>query len=89
VAQTEGKPLPEISRASGDPGPALDRLRQVIASRRIALTYADDLGGALGLSSGDRISVLRGLTPAVEFGVLAHELAHLCEAIRYVRFLRV
>jgi hypothetical protein len=76
VAQTEGEPLPELSRAAGDPGPALDRLRQVIAGRRIELAYADNLGGAVGLSSGGRISVLRGLTPAVEFGVLAHELAH-------------
>ena len=42
----------------------------------MAVEYADDLGGALGTSSGGRIRLLNGLSPAVEFTTLVHEHAH-------------
>ena len=37
---------------------------------------ADDLGGALGTSTSERIQILNGLSPAETFVVLAHEYAH-------------
>ena len=76
VKQTEGKPLPEFSTVAGDPGEHLERLKQFTASQGIELEYAPDLGGADGLSSGGRIRLLEGQTPAHEFSVLAHEVAH-------------
>ena len=76
VEQTEGAPLPRPSEAQGDPGEAIARLKNAIVSQGIALEYADDLGGALGLSCGRRIRVLTGLSAASEFAVLTHEYAH-------------
>jgi hypothetical protein len=84
VSQTDGEPLPDVAQPTGEPGHALLRMRAAIASRSITLDYADALGGALGLSSGGRICVLRELSPASEFVVLAHEFAHLCERVGYV-----
>jgi hypothetical protein len=76
VAQTDGAALPQPSEAHGDPGEATGRLKTAITSQGIALEYADDLSGALGLSCGGRIRVLAGLSPASEFAVLCHEFAH-------------
>jgi hypothetical protein len=87
VEQTDGAPLPQPAEVGGDPGDKIASLKAAIVSRNIVLEYEDHLDGALGLSCGGRIRVLNGLTPASEFAVLAHEYAHLCEAIRYVRFL--
>jgi len=85
VAQTDGAPLPEPAVPGGDQGAATDRLKAAIASHGIAVEYAQELDGALGTSSGGRIQVLTGLQPASEFMVLAHEFAHLCSAVGYVR----
>jgi hypothetical protein len=76
VEQTDGAPLPQPSEAQGNPGETTARLRAAIASHGIALEYADNLGGALGLSCGGRIRVMNGLSPASEFSVLAHDYAH-------------
>ena len=76
VSQTEGDPLPEPARVSGDASGAMDALRSVIAGRGIELVEDADLGGADGLSTGGRIKIRGGLAPAAAFGVLAHELAH-------------
>lgn len=76
VSQTDGEPLPELSRVAGDPGEYTARLKAVIASRGIVLEYAQELGGADGLSKKGTIVIREGLTPADEFSVLAHELAH-------------
>lgn len=76
ITQTDGEPLPEESQATGHPGAALAQIRTAIAARDISLEYVEALGGALGTSSGGRIQVLSGLTPATEFLVLAHEYAH-------------
>jgi N-terminal domain of anti-restriction factor ArdC/IrrE N-terminal-like domain len=75
LAQTDGEPLPEAARASGDPGSKI-ALRAAILQRGIAIESADDLNGALGTSSGGRIQILNGLSPAEELVVLAHEYAH-------------
>lgn len=76
VAQTDGDPLPEFASAQGDPGPLLDNLRGFASERGIAIDIDPDLGTALGVSRGGRISLRPGLTPAEEFSTLAHELAH-------------
>ncbi len=76
VEQTDGAPLPHLAEAAGDPGHHTAELKRVIAADGIAVEYADDLGGALGVSCGGRIRVLTGLSRASEFEVLTHEYAH-------------
>lgn len=76
ISQTDGEPLPEPSRVIGDPGRHLDRLREFIAERGIALDNADVPFGADGVSRGGRISIRSGLEPAHEFSVTVHEMAH-------------
>ena len=76
MAQTDGDPLPEAAKASGDPGRTTTALRAAILARGIAVDAVDDLGGALGTSAGGRIQILNGLSPAEELVVLVHEFAH-------------
>lgn len=76
VAQTDGEPLPDVAAASGDPGTRTMRLRDAIVSQGIVIDDVSDLGGALGLSTGGRIQILRHLGAAEAFVVLAHEYAH-------------
>jgi len=76
VEQTDGEPLPEPSEASGNPGAKTASLKSAILEQGIALESVDDLGGALGTSSGGRIRLLNGLSPAAEFTTLVHEYAH-------------
>ena len=59
-------------------------LKTVILEQGIAIGYADELGGALGTSSGGCIRLLNGLSPAMEFTTLVHEHAHLCTRRGYV-----
>jgi hypothetical protein len=58
-------------------------LKTAIIGRGIALESVDDLGSALGTSSGGRIQVLNGLFPAMEFTTLVHEYAHSSAAVGY------
>lgn len=82
ISQTDGEPLPEIPDAGGNPGGYTERLKQAIAGRGIDLTYAGqfeaikELGNADGASLGGKIIIRDDLTPANEFTVLVHELAH-------------
>ena len=76
IEQTDGEPLPAPCEASGDPGEKTALLKTAILEQGIAIEYADNLGGALGTSSGRRIQLLNGLSPAVEFTTLVHEHAH-------------
>jgi hypothetical protein len=76
ILQTSGEPLPELGRTKGDPGLHLDSLKAFIASRQITLEYTDTIRPALGTSSGGRIRLALGLSPAEQFSVLAHETAH-------------
>ena len=76
VSQTEGKDLPQFARVQGDPAEKLDRLKALVQAEGIGLSYSDRLGGAFGVSHKGRIEILSGLTPAHEFSVLVHELAH-------------
>ncbi|MEP7308806.1 MAG: hypothetical protein ABJA98_25140 [Acidobacteriota bacterium] len=68
--------MPQVAEASGDPGTKTAVLRAAILDRGIAIEPADDLGGALGTSTGERIQILNGLSPAETFLVLVHEYAH-------------
>jgi hypothetical protein len=76
ISQTDGQPLPEFAKVSGEPADYTARLKALIAAKGIGFEYATSLGGAQGLSCGNRIQLLLGLEPATEFSVLAHELAH-------------
>jgi antirestriction protein ArdC len=76
IEQTDGEPLPEIHQISGDPGKYLDRMKEVVADEGIALEYRELGLGTFGCSLGGRICIKPGLSPAVEFTTLAHELAH-------------
>lgn len=76
VSQTDGEPLPDIGQASGDPGAFSERLRNLVKQLSIELEFADDLGGALGVSKGGKIAIKADMPPAQEFSVLVHELAH-------------
>jgi hypothetical protein len=76
ISQTEGEPLPEFAKVSGDPQHATDRLKRFLVTKFIALEYDDRIRPAHGLSSGGKITVVPGLSRAEEFSVLAHETAH-------------
>jgi antirestriction protein ArdC len=76
AAQTEGKPLPEFAKTTGDPKDFMDRLRAFVISQGIKVEYDPSIAPAQGLSSGGRIRLQPGLAPAEEFSVLTHELAH-------------
>ena len=76
VEQTDGEPLPTPTEASGDPGAKTALLKTAILEQGIAIEYVDDLGGALGMSSGGCIRLRNGLSPAMEFTTLVHEHAH-------------
>jgi hypothetical protein len=76
VDQTDGEPLPTLNDASGDPGHNTAVIKAALQHQGIELAYVDDLGGALGTSAGGRIQILNGLSPAVEFMTLVHEVAH-------------
>jgi antirestriction protein ArdC len=82
ISQTDGEPLPDVAHVRGNPAGHTERLKTFIARHGIALTYADEfqaaakLGSADGASCGGQIIVREGLTPAAEFSVLVHELAH-------------
>lgn len=76
LSQTDGDPLPEPERHTGDPGQYLSRLEKLYQKYGISLTYVDSLGGADGVSKGKAVEIVASLPDALKFTVLAHELAH-------------
>ena len=76
ITQTDGKPLPEFSRVSGNPGVYIERLKQYVTNNGIVLIYSDAIGSAEGVSAGGLIRLKKGLAPAEELSVLVHETAH-------------
>jgi antirestriction protein ArdC len=76
VAQTEGRPLPEFAKTTGDPKDYVGKLRTLVAKQGIAVEYDPTIAPAQGVSTGGRIQLMPDLPPAEEFSVLAHELAH-------------
>lgn len=76
ISQTEGEPLPELAKASGDPGENFDRLRQIVAAYGITLVFEEFPDGTYGASRGGEIALASDMPPAQQFSVLVHELAH-------------
>lgn len=76
IAQTEGQEMPEFSSVKGDPEGNTAALKSFACSRGIGLEYDQNIAPAYGASHGGNISLLPGLSAAVEFSTLAHEVAH-------------
>lgn len=76
ISQTDGKELPQIGLVQGEPAAYSERLRSFAAAQGISVEYSSDIAPARGMSSGGRVTLLPGLSPAEEFSTLAHELAH-------------
>src|SRR5262249_52645527 len=76
VSQTDGEALPEPVTVAGEAAWHLEDLKRVVSERAIRLEYADDLGAAKGVSCKGTIKLATGMSPAEEFAVLVHELAH-------------
>jgi N-terminal domain of anti-restriction factor ArdC len=76
-SQTEGAPLPEIGKVTGEAGVYLDCLREYVIAQGITLEYNESIAPALGAAFGSTIRILPGQTKAEEFSTLVHELAHL------------
>ena len=76
VAQTEGRPLPEFAKTTGDPKDYVGKLRTLVAKQGIAVEYDPTIAPAQGVSTGGRIRLMPDMHAAEEFSVLAHELAH-------------
>ena len=76
VSQTDGKELPHIGIVQGDPSEYRERLRSFACAQGISIEHSSEIAPARGTSSGGRIKLLPGQSPAEEFSTLAHELAH-------------
>jgi hypothetical protein len=76
ISQTDGQELPTIGSVNGEPREYRERLAKFVTDQGIALEYSEDIAPARGTSSGGKITLLPGQSPAEEFATLAHELAH-------------
>jgi antirestriction protein ArdC len=76
VSQTEGDPLPETAKVTGDIGDNLERLKNIVTNSGIELVFESIDGGACGYSAGGKIVIEESLNDEHAFQVLAHELAH-------------
>lgn len=75
-SSTEGAPLPEFGKVTGQVGEHLGRLREFLTGLQIEMTYDAGIAPALGISYGGKISLLPGQTAPEEFAALVHETAH-------------
>jgi len=75
VSQTSGESLPSPASVQGDPSHYLVKLDNLITQNDITLQYSETLRSD-GCSLGGRIIIKSGLTPAEQFSVKVHELAH-------------
>jgi antirestriction protein ArdC len=75
ISQTDGDELPEFARVQGDPTRYQEMLGALISANGITLEYSASLH-ADGCSSGGKITIRSGLSPAQDFSVKVHELAH-------------
>lgn len=76
VADTEGDPLPAFAKFEGNPGEYLDRVKALVGQSGCSLEYSTSILPAQGQCSAQKIVLLPDLSPAEEFHVLTHELAH-------------
>src|SRR3984893_13646525 len=74
--QTDGEPLPEIGRVTGDPGYYLSRLEQFVRENGKELCYSDEIAPARGMAEKGKITLLPEQTAAETFATLVHEVAH-------------
>ncbi len=63
-SQTDGAPLPELDKVTGEAGVYLDRLREYVNAQGITLEYNESIAPALGLAFGNTIRLLPGQTDA-------------------------
>jgi antirestriction protein ArdC len=77
VSQTDGAPLPELDKVTGEAGASLEHLREYVNAQGITLEYDESIAPALGMAGGTTIRILPGQTQPEEFSTLVHELAHL------------
>jgi integrase len=75
ISQTDGQGLPTIGSVNGDPREYHERLAQFVADQGIAFDYSEEIAPARGTSSGGKITLLPGQSPAEEFATLAHAIA--------------
>jgi len=75
ISQTDGDELPEFASVQGDPSRYQKKLGNFISANGITLEYSATMR-AHGMSSGGRIVIRSGLSPAQDFRVKVHELAH-------------
>jgi len=76
VSQTDGQELPQIGSVYGDPQHYTERLRSFAETHGIVVQYSGEIAPARGVSSGGKVTLLPGQSPAEEFSTLAHEIAH-------------
>jgi antirestriction protein ArdC len=76
ASQTEGRPLPEFAKTTGDTREYGEKLKALVSKQGISVEYDASIAPAQGVSSGGRIRLMPEMAPAEEFSVLAHELAH-------------
>src|SRR5260370_2542359 len=76
VSQTDGQELPHIGIVQGDPRGLGERLHSFAVAKGISVQYSSDIAPARGTSSGGRITLLPGQSPAEEVSTLGHALAH-------------
>lgn len=93
IAQTDGAELPELNIPEIESGmcwEALARLEAFAISRGFAVSYSQNLGGALGTCKIDsrEITVLASLSEDAKLKTLAHELAHGLGKVDYVHYTR-
>jgi len=77
ISATEGAPLPELNKVTGDVGQYSERLISFVNAQGITLEYTESIAPALGAAFGSTIRLLPGQTDAETFTTLVHELAHL------------
>ena len=78
VGQTDGDPLPEFAKVSGDASGWLPHLENAVNDAGVTLEYGPIHFpmGANGVSKPGAIKVSRDLSEPEKFSVLAHEFAH-------------
>jgi antirestriction protein ArdC len=76
VSQTEGKDLPELASVSGNAGDNVARIEKLIRDHDIEVVCESLPMGALGSSSGGKITVIPGLNDVERFAILVHEFSH-------------
>lgn len=75
ISQTDGDDLPEFASVQGNPTLYQEKLDRFISSSGITLEYSDTLH-SYGISKKGTIVIRSGLSPAQDFSVKVHELAH-------------